>query len=378
MPNPPPADRILILRLGAMGDVIRTLPSVAALRSIYPGAHLTWLVEPASAGVVDASGLVDEVLLFPRRPLVEAIREGDPMGFARRLRRFVRVLRDRRFEVSVDFHGLLKSGSLAWLSGAPIRFGYPVPIAREFASLFANRQAGLHDPEAPRFERNAALVEAIAAGTKTPEAPLLVASPLAQARLTARLRATGRERSRDFVLLHPGSSVRARHKRYPAAGWAAVARELAASGREVWIACGRNRHERSLAEDIVQRAHGDLVLAPETRSFDDLLALQARAAVFVAADSGPLHAASLAGVPVVQLVGPTHPRQNAPWPASRSRRVRVPPPCAPCRGGCARPVCMTAIPPALVVEAASELLAETAATTAARANDRAAIGERDA
>ena len=98
-------------------------------------------MEPASAGVVEASGLVDEVLLFPRRPLVEALREGDPMGFLRRLRRFVRVLRDRRFEISIDFHGILKSGVLARLSGSPIRYGYPVPIARELASVFANRHA---------------------------------------------------------------------------------------------------------------------------------------------------------------------------------------------------------------------------------------------
>lgn len=359
MPNPPPADRILILRLGAMGDVIRTLPSVAALRGIYPGAHLTWLVEPASAGVVEASGLVDEVLVFPRGLLVESLREGDPMEFARRLRRFVRNLKDRRFEVSVDFHGLLKSGWLAWLSGAPIRFGYPPPIAREMASLFANRHSALQDPEASRFARNASLVEALLPGVPVPDTPLLVASSLAQARLTARLRAAGRERARDFVLLHPGSSVRALHKRYPASGWAAVARGLADEGREVWIACGPNRYERSLTEDIVQSASGALVLAPETRSFDDLLALQARAAVFVAADSGPLHAASLAGVPVVQLVGPTHPRQNAPWTASPHRRVHVPAPCSPCRGGCSRPVCMTSIPPRSVVSEVLELLAVT-------------------
>lgn len=355
MPKPPTADRLLILRLGAMGDVIRTLPAVAALRGIYPGAHLTWLVEPPSAGVVEASGLVDEVLVFPRRPLVEALREGDPIGFVRRLRDFLDTLRDRRFEVTVDFHGLLKSGLLARLSGAPIRYGYPTPVSRELASLFANRHAALHDPEVTRFDRNAALVEAILPGTALPEEPLLGPSPLAQARLTARLRAAGRERSEGFALLHPGSSVRARYKRYPAAGWAAVARGLAEAGHEVWIACGPDRHERSLTEDIVRRAGGALVLAPETRSFDDLLALQARAAVFIAADSGPLHAASLAGVPVVQLIGPTHPRQNAPWRGSASRRVHVPAPCSPCRRGCARPVCMTSIPPASVVDAARAL-----------------------
>ncbi|MDC1294854.1 glycosyltransferase family 9 protein [Myxococcota bacterium] len=356
MQNPPAADRVLILRLGAMGDVVRTLPAVAALRGVYPGAHLTWLVEPASAGVVSCSGLVDEVLIFPRGRLVEAMREGDAIGFGRHGREFLETLRERRFQISIDFHGLLKTGMLALLSGAPIRFGYPAPMSREFSSVFATHHAPVVDPESSRFDRNAALIETIAPGTKLPGRALLAPSALAKARLNARLRATGRESVRDYVLIHPGSSAGAQHKRYSPEGWARVARELAAAGRAVWIACGPNRYERSLTEDIVRRAEGALVLAPETRSFDDLLALQARASLFVAADSGPLHAASLAGVPVLQLMGPTHPVQNLPWAGSPSERIRVPLACSPCRRGCEDPACMRVIAPAAITKKVNSML----------------------
>jgi len=354
--SPPVADRVLIIRLGALGDVVRTLPAAASLRSLYPGSHLTWLVEPAAAGVVEAAGLVDEVLIFPRGALVEALREGDALLFARRLRRFLRTLRERRFELSIDFHGLLKSGLLARLSGAPLRYGHSAGVAREGAAIFANRRAGPLARHLSRFDCNEALIGALGPRPIAQVGPLLVPSVLAQARLTARLRAAGRERSRGFVLLHPGSSAGARHKRYAPGGWSEVAKSLSASGFEVWIAAGPSRHERSLAEDIVRRAEGALVLAPETRSFDDLLALQVRAAVFVAADSGPLHAASLARVPVVQLVGPTDPAQNAPWRGSPSRRLRVPLPCSPCRRGCADPACMRAISPGSVADLVRELL----------------------
>lgn len=352
MQQPPAADRVLILRLGALGDVVRTLPAAAAIRTLYPGAHLTWLVEPGAAGVVEAAGVVDEVLVFPRGRLVEALAEGDGLGLWREVRRFVETLRERRFDLTLDFHGLLKTGLLARLSGAPIRIGYAAPTGREGSALFATHRVGPLPVAISRFERNAALVRALSCRARWPEAPLLSPSPLAEARLTARLRAAGRERSRDFVLIHPGSSRGAQHKRYPAAGWAAVARALAADGHEVWIATGPNRHERSLTEDIVRRADGALHLAPETRSFDDLLALQSRAAVFLAADSGPLHAASLAGVPVVQVLGPTHPIQNAPWPHATSEAIRAPLPCSPCRKGCADPACLRALPPAAIVEAA--------------------------
>lgn len=359
-PRPPQADRILILRLGALGDVVRTLPAVARLRGLYPGAHLTWLVEPASAGVVEASGLVDEVLVFPRSELMTSLRAGDALSFARRGLSFARLLRARRFQLALDFHGLLKSGLLAWLSGAPVRVGFRRPLAREGSSLLTNHRVVAVDPEASRFRRNAALVDALEP-RRPPGADglgpsgLLGPSPLAEARLTARLRAAGREQARDYALIHPGSSAGARHKRYPPEAWVEVGRRLAAAGLEVWVGAGSSRHERQLAERIVADAEGTIVLAPETRSIDDLLALQRRAAVFLAADSGPLHTAALAGVPVVQLLGPTHPRQNEPWPGTPARRLRVPLPCSPCRRGCGDPACMRALSPASVAEAALAL-----------------------
>lgn len=371
--RPPVADRILILRLGAMGDVIRTLPAVAAIRSLYPGAHISWLVEPASAGVVDAAGFVDEALVFPRADLGDALREGDGLSFACQLRGFMDTLRRRRFELTVDFHGLFKSGLLARLSGAQARFGFAPPAGREFSSLFVNRMVVSPAPELSRYDRNEALVCALGADIRLPERPLLKPSSLARARLSARLRAVGRERASGFVLIHPGSSAGARHKRYSPEAWAAVAKYLAGEGSEVWLAAGPNRHERNLSEEIVRRAEGALVAAPETRSFDDLLALVARAGVFVACDSGPLHAASLAGIPVVQLLGPTHPIQNEPWRATPARRLHVPLACSPCRRGCADPVCMRAIPAAAVAETTRDLLRTSSAALTAALETRAEI-----
>jgi heptosyltransferase-1 len=346
----PAAERILIIRLGALGDVVRTLPAAVALRSLYPGAHLTWLVEPGAMGVVDASDIVDETLVFPRAELVEFFQAADGLSFARLLIGLVRRLRDRRFDLVLDFHGLLKSGLLARLSGAPIRYGFGRNAAREFADRFVNRPVELADPHVSRYDRNAALVEALDPDVKLPIRPFLQPSPLAVARLTARLRISNREKAEGFVLIHPGSSPGAGHKRYAPAAWGEVAQRLANDGIQVWVGSGSSRDERNLVEEIIRTSEGASVPAPETRSFDDLLALLVRASVFVSCDSGPLHAASLVGVPVVQLLGPTDPIHNEPWPNSPSRRVHIPLPCSPCRRGCAEATCMRAIPPALVAE----------------------------
>ncbi len=369
-PKVPRADRLLVIRLGAVGDVVRTLPSVQALRTLYPGAHLAWLVEPASAGVVEASGLVDETLVFPRSDLVEALRAGDGLSLLRLVGRFLRRLRRRRFELVLDFHGILKSGLLARASGAPRRVGYARGIAREGAWLFVRQRVRLRNPVVSRYERNAALVEALAPGVRVPDTLRIEPSPLAQARLSARLRITGREQAAGFVLIHPGTSAGASHKRYPPAAWAEVARRLVAQGAAVWVVAGTGRDERSLVDRVIRESGGVALPAPETRSFDDLLALLDRSSVFVAADTGPLHAASLAGVPVVQLLGPTDPVQNRPWSGTPSRRLHVPLPCSPCRRGCARPVCMKVLPPDAVADAILELQSESGRRLARLGDER--------
>jgi ADP-heptose:LPS heptosyltransferase len=360
--RPPRAERILVIRLGALGDVLRTLPAVTALRALHPASHLVWLVEPAAASAIAAAGCVDETLVFPRGELVDAIRCGDVRRLARTWRAFLGRLRARRFELVLDFHGIAKSGLLARLSGAPIRYGYRRGIAREASQLFTNRHVELPRVSVSRYERNAALVRAACANplrlepVAIPGGPLLSPSADAQARLAVRLAECGRNKSSGFVLIHPGSSSKANHKRYAPAAWSAVANRLVESGHEVWITAGSAASERALAAEVLAGSDARVVAAPETPELDDLLALLARAGVFAACDSGPLHAASLCGVPVVQLLGPTDPVHNEPAAASPWRRIQVPLPCSPCRRGCADPACMRAIAPARVVEAIQSLL----------------------
>jgi ADP-heptose:LPS heptosyltransferase len=361
-------ERILVVRLGALGDVLRTLPAVIALRALHPASHLAWLVEPAAASAVRAGSCVDEILVFPRGELVAALSRGDLRGFVRSLRAFLHRLRERRFEIVLDFHGLAKSGLLAAASGAPLRYGYRRGIAREASHLFSHREVDLPSARVSRFERNAALVRALAAPAeaKVPDGPILAPSAAAQARLEARLVACGRAGASGFVLVHPGSSPKAGHKRYAPAAWRAVADRLVGSGLEVWLVAGRDAAERALVDEIVAGGEGRVVAAPETPELDDLLALIVRASVFAACDSGPLHAASLCGVPVVQLLGPTDPVHNEPAAASDWRRLHVPLPCSPCRRGCADPACMRAIAPARVAEAILALAAPDGASRSTR------------
>jgi len=345
---------MLVIRLSAMGDVVRTLPAVSALRAAYPQAHLAWLVEPLSASALEEQPWIDEVLVFPRQELASLLARGQVFAFSKRLRVLARELRERRFDCVVDFHSILKSGLLSRASGAPRRIAYAPPFGREGSWLFATDLARLSLPQPgaklSRFARNLALVRFLGVEAEPDPKPWRLTRD-AETRMAELL---GEERP---VVIHPGTSDRTPYKRYTVEGYAAVARALRAShGLACVVTVGPALGDRAFAEAIVARAQGNARIAPATPTLSDLAALFAHARLYIGSDTGPMHVASLVGTPVVQLLGPTDPVENAPYPGTPSRTVRVPQPCSPCRRGCELATCMTQIQPEQVIRAARELL----------------------
>ena len=344
-----------MIRLGAVGDVVRTLPAVSALRAAYSGAHIAWLVEPPAAGILRGQPFLDEVIEFPRDALQAAL-AGRAVGrLLRESTHFARVLYRRRFALALDFHSILRSGILSLLSGARIRVAYARPFGREFAYAFATHRARLAPERISRFERNAALVRTLGVDEKPSSQPLRVA-PGARARASAALEEGGVP-----VAIHPGTSDATPYKRYTALGYAEVARALAKdAGVPCIVTRGPARGDREIAQAIVDASDGAARLAPETPTLADLAALLAVCRLTVGGDTGPLHVASLVGTPVVQLLGPTDPIENAPWDRTPSRSLGTGLACSPCRRGCPAATCMRSLAPDAVVAAARELLAETA------------------
>jgi ADP-heptose:LPS heptosyltransferase len=365
-------ERILVIRLGAVGDVVRTLPAVAALRAARPRAWITWLVEPAAASVLVGQPSIDEVCVFPRGALAAQLRAGQFRSLLGETRAFVSSLRARRFDLALDFHSLLRSALLSRLSGAPVRVAFAPPFGREGAHWFANHWVRLPDRKLSRFDRNAALVESLGIDTarterhsesNAPPVPALALNATAVARIAAAL-----GDGPAPVAIHPGSSDATAYKRYTVGGFAEVAQRLAdGQGTRCLVSSGPARGEAERADAIVAAANGAAVRAPETPTLADLAALFAASRLVIAGDTGPLHIASLVGTPVVQLLGPTDPIENAPWRAVPARSVSVGLACSPCRRGCAAATCMSEIEPAAVATAARARLFALDSRSACRA-----------
>jgi len=116
--------KFLILRLSAVGDVIRTLPAVKALKELFPSSSIAWIVEEPSQAFLESQPEIDEIILFPRRKWTQGMRSvGEIARTMEEMWGFVKSRRERRFDVVLDFHGILKSGVLSFRSGSPKRIG---------------------------------------------------------------------------------------------------------------------------------------------------------------------------------------------------------------------------------------------------------------
>ncbi|HZN03941.1 MAG TPA: glycosyltransferase family 9 protein [Candidatus Polarisedimenticolia bacterium] len=300
------ADRVLVVRLGAVGDVIRALPALHRLRLTFPGAHLAWVVEDLAAPLLERHPDLNEVIRLSRRDLRAAGRS--PRRLARTVSDIGRRLRAGRYDVAVDLQSSLKSGILTVLSGARRRVGFAPGHCREMSFLFTNEWAELSSPCLNRVDRNLEMAAQLGAA-EGPVSASLGETASEGAAAEGILASLSLSRGGP-VLLCPGASRRQAFKRWPAAAWGRLGELLAAAGTSPIIVWGPG--EEGLAEEIERTSRGGARRAPST-SLPLLAALLRRSALFIGADTGPMHLAWAVGCPVVALFGPTDPRLNAPY-----------------------------------------------------------------
>src|SRR2546421_7720353 len=123
--------RLLIVKLGSIGDIVHTLPSLAALRRAFPNAEISWVVERRSAEILRDNPILDRLIEVDTKALRRGLMSGETL---RAPRQQLRRLRASAFDLALDFQGLYKSAAIARLSGARRIFGFSRDSLREPAS----------------------------------------------------------------------------------------------------------------------------------------------------------------------------------------------------------------------------------------------------
>jgi lipopolysaccharide heptosyltransferase I len=295
-----------MVRLGAVGDVLRTLPAVHLIRQTFPAVHLAWIVEDLSRELLIDHPDVNAVIRFPRSELRAA--GSRPWRLPGRLRDLAHTLRERRFTVAIDAQGSFKSAVVAALSGAPRKVGFAPGLCREMSFLFTNEWVRLPAPWLNRVDRNLRLAEAL--GARGDEISMRLTERDDEGREAEALLREAAPEGTPVVILSPGTSRRQQHKMWPAASYARVGAALRRSpGVMPLISWGPG--EEHLAAEVTRISGGAAVVAPRA-GLRLLASLLRRAALFIGADTGPMHLAWGVGCPVIAIFGPTDPRLNAP------------------------------------------------------------------
>ena len=275
--DPRHSGRILVVRLGAMGDIIHTLPAAASLKRSFAGWQVTWVVEPRWAPLLEANPFVDRVVLLDRRTGV---------GLARAWRE----LRAARFDFAVDFQGLIKSALVACVARTERIYGFDRSLAREpLAAMFYSDRVAARS--AHRVDRNLELAAAAGASTALHSFPLPPG------------RAEGELPAGAFVLASPLSGWRA--KQWPMDYYARLAERLRRDAGVPLVLNGPPSAREALAAVPGAVLH--------LSSIEGLIDATRRAAAVVGVDSGPMHVAAALGRPGVALFGPTDPARNGPY-----------------------------------------------------------------
>ena len=298
--------KILFVKLGAIGDIAHTLPALASVREALPNASIGWVAEARSAEILRGNELIDDLIEVDTRTLRNRRTTG---GIFAELRRQARALRKERFDVALDLQGLIKSATLAKLSGAKRRIGFDRRNLREPASRVLLTSSVTIAPKTHVIDKNTELV-CRALEIEPPSEPYRFPIFTDDShKIEARSIAASIDG--EFVLLNPAGGWVT--KLWPAENYGVLADRL-------WEELGfasvlvNGPKEQDLAQRALSASRSGKLVVADT-SIKGFYELSKLAAIYVGGDTGPTHIAIAAGTPVVGIFGPTEWwRNGSPFP----------------------------------------------------------------
>jgi lipopolysaccharide heptosyltransferase I len=321
--------------MGAIGDVVRGLHLVDAIKSNVPSAHITWVVEPTCSEIVRMHPRVDEVVVFQRKAGV------------RGLSSLMREIRKRQYDVTLDLQRHLKSGLFSWLSRAPRRVGFHPNDAKEFNWVFNNEFIAEHGERISKIEHYLLFLEKL--GIPKPQA---LRSGLEEVKLSGDSELLT-ALSSPYVALVLGSSWDS--KDWPEEGYRElIARLLEPRGGGEQVVLLGDKSKLEMGERLVASlpVGARVVNLVGKTTLRELVGVISRAKAVVGPDSGPAHIAAAVGTPHVTLFGPTPAVRNSPR-GSEHLSITSAVGCSPCKRrvcpGLGK-VCMRLISPQMVLE----------------------------
>jgi heptosyltransferase-1 len=308
--------KILIVRMGAFGDILHALPAVTGIRAALPDATIGWLVEDNWSELLVAQRTISSASeLSAQKPVVNLVHSVNTRRWRRRMydpataREAVGVIKKVRaagYDAALDFQANVKSAIFAAMSRAPIHAGFADPRER-LAGLFYSQQfprESEHVVEQNHSLAAQALHQYLGSAVLTLPAPQLPRDAASEAWVEAEIKKLG---IASFAIVNPGAGWGG--KQWPAERFGELAKALARHNLKTLVNFGPG--EADLAQVVVRASDGNAF--PVGCTVGQLIAVTRRARILIGGDTGPLHLAAALEVPVVGLYGPTDPARTGPF-----------------------------------------------------------------
>jgi len=312
-------NRILVIKLGSIGDVVHTLPAVAALKRSYPQARVDWLVEKKSSILLKGNPLIQEIIEVDTQRWRKS-----PLSFesSRQIRSTLSRLRGNRYDLALDFQGLWKSAVLGYFSGARQVIGFSREALREpGCRIFYDRKVSPRPRARHVVEIYHELVKSLGVETNDYQFDLNVSAE-DEAYISSQLASRHIE---NFIVLNPGGGWIT--KNWDPANYSQLHLRIRRATRlQSVLTWGPGEEE--LVEQIFGFCGPDPPVTFPT-TVPQFIALVRRARLFVGGDTGPMHLAAACDTPIVGIFGPTDPLRNGPF-NQPGRALSHSVPCGPC------------------------------------------------
>jgi len=312
--------------MSAIGDVIHTLPALNALRTYYPNAHITWLVEEAAADIVMGHPALDRIILSKRKQWVKQLKTRQSKAGLKGIISFINTLRDTRYDIVIDFQALLKSAAMTVLSKGKRKIGFAKGMQHaEGSYLFYNEHIPAIDMEVHALKRGLLFLEAM--GIPAPDVvynlPVRNRDRTQISRLLAQNGITG---IRKLFCINPQATWET--KLWDNTKFAQLADKLSKTYSADIIFTGGPQDVEAIEIIRSQMTSKSVNLAGKT-TLKTLASLYDRADLLITTDTGPMHMAAALGTRVLAIFGSTAPWRTGPW-GEHCTVVKSGVACSPC------------------------------------------------
>jgi ADP-heptose:LPS heptosyltransferase len=304
--------RILIVKPSSLGDIVHTLPLAHAIKRCFPSCYVGWIVQKTFRAILESDPAVDEIIPIsipstsePTAGIWSVVRAtGATLATLRSLRtRF----KDRPYDVVLDLHASFRSGLLGLANPNGLRIGFA--DAKELNTLFQHRKIDPGSEAVHAVDKNVAFAQYLGCIPDTADFKIISNSAAGQS-VNAFLTEAGISRISRLVYANP--AARWATKYWNINAWAELA-DLLIERTGASVIFAGSPDDLPHIQQITARMKQMPLVAAGKLNLAESVALMELCSVYVGVDSGPMHIAAFAGIPVVALFGPTDPSKVGPY-----------------------------------------------------------------